>query len=447
MKNLAKWRNFRNFIVANQRVMNKFQPLDQVRSIVASALNRDVKVRKNFEDFFILTMNLILTIYGRLNFLSLARHCKACESRFRQNFKKRFCWIAFNMRMLLDSGGISAIALDHSYLKKSGKHTPGIGYYWSGCAGTTKRGLEILGFAQVMTGVSDARFLFAEQTIPSKSKGRTPDYLEHMKDCRDNQTARCLRAIHDKKEYLFGISSILVGDCLFASYNFVTGALKLGFDVVSRLRDDAVLQYLYTGPQKEGRGRKKELDGKVDINDLREGVFDKETITVENEDIVIYSAVVKSKSLKRKIKVVIAELSCGGKTIRKIVFSTDIAMKAADIFLIYHSRFQIEFIFRDAKQNTGLEHWQSTDSDRLDFGYNASLTAVNIAREVAKDIEQHTGRKLSVASVKKVLHNAALYQHIKEFIEGSKSGNPQNKNVLSDEIPANLLFFGVRDSA
>ncbi|MDE6692953.1 MAG: hypothetical protein K2K05_06160 [Muribaculaceae bacterium] len=33
--------------------MNKIQPLDQVRSIVASALNRTAKIRKNFESFFI----------------------------------------------------------------------------------------------------------------------------------------------------------------------------------------------------------------------------------------------------------------------------------------------------------------------------------------------------------------------------------------------------------
>ena len=61
--------------------MNKIQPLDQVRSIVASALNRTAKIRKNFESFF--TETMILTIYGRVNFLSMARHGDSCESRFR----------------------------------------------------------------------------------------------------------------------------------------------------------------------------------------------------------------------------------------------------------------------------------------------------------------------------------------------------------------------------
>lgn len=445
---MVKCQIFRNFRVANQRVMNKIQPLDQVQSIVASALNRTAKIRKGFESFFIETMILILTIYGKLNFLSMARHGDSCESRLRQNFKKKFDWCAFNSGMLLaDRGQRVAIALDHSFLSKSGKKTPGLGRYWSGCAGTTKRGLEILGFAQVAAGVRDAGFLFAVQTMPLSTKGRTPCFLEHMKENRDNQTAKCLRAISDHKEQLLAISDILVGDCLFASYNFVTGAVKLGFNVVSRLRDDAVLQYIYTGPQKNGRGRPKELDGIVDIQNLREEVFGKDTVTVDGEAVTLFSAIVKGKSLKREIKVVIAELRCGDKAIRKIFFSTDLEMAASEIFPLYHSRFQIEFLYRDAKQNTGLEHRQSTDADRLSFGYNASLSAVNVAREMSDRIHEATGRRLSVASVKRVLHNASLYQHIKEFIEGQKSDSQKNNYVLTDDIPPNLLFFGVRDSA
>ena len=428
--------------------MNIIQPLDQVSSIVASALNRTAKIRKNFKSFFTETIILILTIYGRVNFLSMSRQGESCESRFRQNFKKQFDWCSFNAGMLLkESGHRVAIALDHSFICKSGKKTPGLGRYWSGCAGAVKRGLEILGFAQVAAGVSDARFLFAVQTIPLSTRGRTPFYLEHMKDKRDSQTAKCLRTIFDHRGQLLEISDILVGDSLFASYNFVTGATRLGFSVVSRLRDDAVLQYLYTGPRKEGRGRPRELDGTVDIHNLRDDVFVRDTADIDGEEVTLYSATVKCKSLKRKIKVVVAELRCGEKTIRKILFSTDSEMTASDVFFIYHSRFQIEFLYRDAKQNTGLEHWQSTDTDRLSFGYNASLSAVNVARETADRIYEATGRRLSVASVKRVLHNASLYQHIKNFIEEQKSDNQKNNYVMTDEIPPNLLFFGVRDSA
>ena len=38
-----------------------------------------------------------------------------------------------------------AIAIDPSYISKSGKKIPWLGYFWSGCAGEYKRGLEIMG--------------------------------------------------------------------------------------------------------------------------------------------------------------------------------------------------------------------------------------------------------------------------------------------------------------
>lgn len=177
-------------------------------------------------------------------------------------------------------------------------------------------------------------------------------------------------------------------------------------------------------------------------------MFTDETVQMEDgTSVALHSAVVKSKSLKRKVKVVVAELKCGDRFIRKIFFSTDLSLDASEIFLVYHSRFQIEFLYRDAKQNMGLEDWQSTDKDRLSFWYNASLSAVNVAREVADTIQEETGCKLSVASVKKVLHNIVLYQHIKEFIEGQKSCDSKNNNGLPEGLPDNLLFFGVRDSA
>lgn len=78
----------------------------------------------------------------------MARHGDSCKRRFRQNFRKKFDWCGLNEAMLLkESGHRIAIALDHSFLCKSGMNTPGLGRYWSGCAGAVRRGLEILAFA------------------------------------------------------------------------------------------------------------------------------------------------------------------------------------------------------------------------------------------------------------------------------------------------------------
>lgn len=50
----------------------------------------------------------------------------------------------------------------------------------------------------------------------------------------------------------------------------------------------------------------------MDIHNLRDDVFLRDTVEIDGREMVLFSAIVKGKSLKRKIKVVIAELRCGG---------------------------------------------------------------------------------------------------------------------------------------
>jgi hypothetical protein len=62
-----------------------------------------------------------------VNFTQLARFGRSCESRFRQNFRKSIDWIAFNRTFLTDENDrLWAIAIDPSYISKSGKKTPGL---------------------------------------------------------------------------------------------------------------------------------------------------------------------------------------------------------------------------------------------------------------------------------------------------------------------------------
>lgn len=67
------------------------------------------------------------------------RHGEQC---YRQNFgrlrSKSLNWLRFNVSLALryfGSDGREAIAIDPSYISKSGKKTPHIGRFWSGCAG------------------------------------------------------------------------------------------------------------------------------------------------------------------------------------------------------------------------------------------------------------------------------------------------------------------------
>jgi len=64
---------------------------------------------------------------------------------------KQFDWLSFSLSLTKKAltGTRKAIAIDPSYIFKSGKQTPWISYFWSGCAGAAKRGLEILGIGLI----------------------------------------------------------------------------------------------------------------------------------------------------------------------------------------------------------------------------------------------------------------------------------------------------------
>jgi hypothetical protein len=63
-----------------------------------------------------------------------------------------------------------------------------------------------------------------------------------------------------------------------------------------------------------------------------------------------------------------------------LLFSTDLHLSPEEVIEYYQARFQIEFIFRDAKQFTGLSDCQSPHPQRLDFHFNSSLTSLNLAK-------------------------------------------------------------------
>jgi len=76
----------------------------------------------------------------------------------------------------------------------------------------------------------------------------------------------------------------------------------------------------------------------------------------------------------------ISEVQANGKIKNALLFSTDIHLPPEQIVEYYQARFQIEFIFRGSKQFTGLSDSQARHLPRLDFHFNASLIALNLAK-------------------------------------------------------------------
>ncbi|WP_332456343.1 transposase [Petrimonas sp.] len=125
------------------------------------------------------------------------------------------------------TGDRKAIAIDPSFISKSGKQTPWIGYFWSGTAGQAKRGLEILGIGLVDIDNKDCISLKAVQTPDSQT----------LESNDVNLIDWYLQVLKSEKEKLHRASHYVVADAYFSKNSFATGLKEMEFHLISRFRD------------------------------------------------------------------------------------------------------------------------------------------------------------------------------------------------------------------
>ena len=115
------------------------------------------------------------------------------------------------------------------------------------------------------------------------------------------------------------------------------------------------------------------------------------------KDLHVYTQTLWHVSLKRSLRVVLLLNTCQAKPRYILLFSTDLTLTGVKIVDLYRLRFQIEFLFRDAKQFIGLTDCQARDEKALSFQFNTSLAAVNLAK--LDLLAQRAGATKPVASV------------------------------------------------
>ncbi|MBK6609430.1 MAG: transposase [Sphingobacteriales bacterium] len=167
---------------------------------------------------------------------------------------------------------------------------------------------------------------------------------------------------------LLKISKYMVFDAYFSKKSFVDGLVGQGFTMISRLQSNCYLRYAYKGAQKGGRGRPKAFDGKIDLKNISTQHF---TIIPSKETEIIYQDIAHVRTLIRWCKLVIVQkLQAEGKVKSTCAyFCTDPQTDGQKILQYYQLRFQIEFLFRDAKQHLGLQDCQARSKEALDFHF------------------------------------------------------------------------------
>jgi len=368
---------------------------------ITSAIMREMPdINKWQRDFFHHLLGLFLTLRGQYNYLNFERYGQKNELTYRNHHESGFNFRDFNRRLIeKHTGSRRMIAFDPSYVSKSGKHTPGVGYFWSGCAGKAKWGLELCGFAAVDIVANTALHYFAAQTLPQADQGLMEFYCELLKKQAPD---------------LLKMSKYIGVDAFFSKKSFIDTAIENGLHVITRLRDDAVLHYAPPPKEAGQMGRPKKYGDRLSIRNLD---TEKLPCIAESEENCIYGGVVYVKSLKRLVKVnIVHTLKEEGKVKSvKIFICTDLEFPVQDVWLWYKSRFQIEFLYRDAKQHTGLEDTQSRNKNALEYHFNMSLTAVSVAKAAHHlSIEKERRGPFSMADIKTQYFNELMINRVFE---------------------------------
>ena len=377
---------------------------DKCEALAEAIIEKISNINQSRRKFMIHLFFLFMGLRGRFNFLNMARYGKYNEQSYRNNFSNSFDFLSVNKELIIQScSAHKIIAFDPSYIPKSGKHTEHMGWFWSGTSGKAMKGLEIGGLAVIDVENNTAMSLEAIQTPSAKE----------LKQIGKSMVDHYARVIIERKEILEELSDYLAADGYFAKESFVIPILEnTSLHIISKLRTDANLWYPYHGAHTGKRGRPKSYAEKVAVKNI-----DKKLITLchQDDDTRVYEGVVYSKMLGRKIKIAYLERwkdgSYSGEYV--ILFSTDLHLAGSFIYLYYKSRYQIEFLFRDAKQHCGLTHCQARGEKKLYFHFNASLTTVSLAKAIyylPLPKEQRQG--FSMSTIKTLYLNKIIAERI-----------------------------------
>lgn len=337
-----------------------------VETFIVAILGKMTGISKCQLKFFPHIALLYLSMRTRLNYLMFWRHGKYCPESYGLNFEKPFDFALFNTNLInVVCGQERLLFFDPSYLSKSGKKTPGVGYFWSGCASAVKWGLELMSIA--IGDVENHSALHYSSALTKYQKGK------------DSLRMYYANWINKQATVLQKISKVLVVDAFFSKKPFIDSLCASKFTVVTRLQKNVIMRYKYEGGKRQGRGRPQTLDGQIDIKNVSTNHF--RLLQVDNET-RIYEGLAHVRCFKRWCKVAIVHyMKDNGEVDRIYIYcSTDPNLEGIKVFQYYKLRYQIEYLFRDAKGFVGLEDSQSRKEKAINFHCNLSLTVLNIAK-------------------------------------------------------------------
>jgi putative transposase len=352
---------------------------------------------------------------------------------------------------------------DESVVTKSGKETHGLDYFFSGLLSKVVPGIAVFSLALVSVEERRSYPLWVEQVVrlaaekaaakarrkkklakrdqtkAPKKRGR-PKGSQNQDKTQVELTPELLRIQEMVKKQLEMLANLvpvhyLTLDGHFGNNNALQMTRQCGLQLISKLRCDSALYFLYDGQQKR-MGPRRKYGQKIDYRNLpKKHLVEKNT---ENGiETRIYQAEMLHRDCAQVLNVVIIT-----KTNRKTgafanvnLFSSDLELGYEQIIDFYSLRFQIEFNYRDAKQFWGLEDFMNVKEIPLTNALNLSLFMVNLAQALLREFrETHPDSG--------VLDLQAYFRAAKYFEETIKMLPQKPEPILLGQIFGHVASLG-----
>ena len=347
---------------------------------------------------------LLQWLPGRVNFTNLAAY-GACSARTCARwFARPFPWARLAVAALCVGHPRrcwEALAVDATFVRKSGRATWGADWFWNGMAQAAQWGLEVTLVAAVDPEEGGAFPLCARQ-----SPGRDGTDAEPT-----TPTAVALALLREVQAAGAGNSlgvRWVVADGGYSSRPFVEGVQALGLHAVGRVRRDFVLRHRYTGPHPRRRGRRQQFDGCFD----RHAPARLTRTPWPDEDLDLYHGVLHSRAWQCWLQVVYVLPHGADPTAVEgmLLYSSDTELAPKRLVRLYRARFRIEFVFRDTKQHLGLHDCQARAQAKLHFHFNLVFAAYFWMRLQARRAGDRSRDRFSLRQIKRRHHERKMHQ-------------------------------------
>lgn len=336
----------------------------------------------------------VVTMTGRVTMLGISRWAEQGGSyRSIQRFYNSVIpwgmvlWLFFKAH-LYQPGTEYLLVGDESVVTKAGKQTHGLDRFFSSIFNRPVAGLAFFALSLVSRQERKSYPLLVEQVMRTEAEkaATKAKKANKAKKCQSSsRPGKCGRPKGSKnqnkrqiewttelqrvKEMAMTLCQRVSPLCPLRYFvldghfgnNNVTQMVRqcLSLHLISKLRNDSALYFLYDGAQKP-LGRKRIYGAKIQYDHIPVNYL-VETVTHDGIQTDIYQATMVHKSFADLINVVIivkTNLSTQ-KRAHVLLFSSDLDLAYAKLIDSYQLRFQIEFNFRDAKQFWGFEDFMN----------------------------------------------------------------------------------------